>query len=201
MDVRRECEAIKDPRIRRTRHALQDALGRLLDTGTFDQVSVGEISELAGVNRATFYDHYPDKFALLEALVARRFFVLLDARRIRFDGTCPSALKALILAVCDFLTDPGLGGVSESSSFQPLMESTVIALIRKVILEGPEKALRSSNLVATCASWAIYGAAKEWAGMADRASSESISDTILTLVGPILGFGSPHERPARLLES
>ncbi|MGD1097474.1 MAG: helix-turn-helix domain-containing protein, partial [Bryobacteraceae bacterium] len=55
-----------DPRIRRTRQLFHQALEKLLEKKEFDEISVQDIADAATVNRATFYDHYPDKFALLE---------------------------------------------------------------------------------------------------------------------------------------
>ena len=55
-----------DPRILRTRHLLQQALESLLETKEFEKISVLHITDAATVNRATFYEHYPAKFALLE---------------------------------------------------------------------------------------------------------------------------------------
>jgi len=89
-----------DPRIRRTRRLLQQGLGKLLESKEFEKISVQDIADAATVNRATFYDHYADKFALLECLVASRFQELLAERNVQFDGTCASALKAMVLAVC-----------------------------------------------------------------------------------------------------
>ena len=40
------------------------------DTKPFDEISVQDIAEAATVNRATFYDHYTDKYSLLEANIA-----------------------------------------------------------------------------------------------------------------------------------
>ncbi len=71
---------VVDPRIRRTRLALQQALERLLETREFEKISVQDVAEGAGVNRATFYDHYADKFALLECMVGTRFHEMLEAR-------------------------------------------------------------------------------------------------------------------------
>lgn len=82
-------EAQVDPRIRRTRHLLQQALEKLLESKEFEDISVQDITEAATVNRATFYDHYTDKFALLECMVATQFFGLLGERGVAFDGTCP----------------------------------------------------------------------------------------------------------------
>src|SRR5882757_1046296 len=97
-----DCE-VRDPRIRRTRQLLQGALQTLMQTKGFDEISVQDITDLADVNRATFYDHYNDKFALLDAMVAGGFHKLLFERNIMFDGTCPSAASAIILATCDYL--------------------------------------------------------------------------------------------------
>src|SRR5882757_7069210 len=95
-----DCD-VRDPRIRRTRQLLQSALQTLMQTKSFDEISVQDITELATVNRATFYDHYTDKFALLDAMVAGGFHRLLHERNVTFDGTCSAALGALVLAACD----------------------------------------------------------------------------------------------------
>src|SRR5258706_6137075 len=97
-----DCD-VRDPRIRRTRQLLQSALRTLMQRKSFEEISVHDITETATVNRATFYDHYTDKFALLEALVAGGFHMLLHEREVRY-GSCPSAAGALILATCDYLT-------------------------------------------------------------------------------------------------
>lgn len=205
MDVARECEAALDPRVRRTRHGLQEALRKLLQSRSFEQISVLEIAEAAQVNRATFYDHYSDKFALLESLVAARFFALLEGRNIRFDGTCPSALKALVLAVYDFLmAESAFADQSHGSSFQSVVESAVISLIRKVLLDGPdhgpEEAEGIRELRAAAASWAIYGASREWAETGSRLSSDEMAGTIVNLVSPLLGFPVSAPEPHPLLK-
>ena len=81
-----------DPRVRRTRQLLHDAIDRLLETKDFESISIQEITDAATLNRATFYDHYPDKATLLRCVVALRFQALLDARGVQFDGSCGSAL-------------------------------------------------------------------------------------------------------------
>ncbi len=68
-----------DPRTRRTRKLLQDALVSLLKTRTFRSVSVGDIAAEAMVNRATFYRHYRDKFQLVEAMFSEALDSMLRA--------------------------------------------------------------------------------------------------------------------------
>ena len=58
-------EAI-DPRIRRTKKMLLDSLISLILEKGFAAVTVKDIADRAMVNRATFYNHYEDKFDLLE---------------------------------------------------------------------------------------------------------------------------------------
>src|ERR1700758_1080541 len=135
-----DCE-VRDPRIRRTRQLLQGALRTLMQTKSFDEIAVQDTPEAATVNRATFYDHYTDKYALLEAMVAGGFHVLLDERNISYDGTCPSAVRALILATCDYLTHTHVGGPAcqRESAFEPLIEAAVTATIRRVLMAGMPK--------------------------------------------------------------
>jgi AcrR family transcriptional regulator len=57
-----------DPRIRRTEALLQGALIDLISEKSFDSVTVEDIASKATVNRATFYRHYRDKYALAERI-------------------------------------------------------------------------------------------------------------------------------------
>src|ERR1700761_3606893 len=129
-----DCE-VRDPRMRRTRQLLQGALRTLMQSRSFDEIAVQDITEQATVNRATFYDHYTDKYALLEAMVAGGFHALLHERNVRYDGTCPSAASALILATCDYLTQTHAGGTEcqRQSAFEPLVEAAITSAIRRVL--------------------------------------------------------------------
>lgn len=179
------CEPL-DPRVRRTRRMLQDALQKTLERKDFDKISVQDITDVAQVNRATFYDHFADKFALLECMVGSSFHELLAERKVQFDGTCSSGLKPIILGICDFLVQ--MQGRDCQKHFQPHMESAIISVIRKMLLNGLENAPGevSAETRAATASWAIYGAVKEWAQTPNRSSPEEMTELITRLVLPIL---------------
>src|SRR5882757_4702908 len=185
-----DCQKVIDPRIRRTRQLLHKALESLLETMEFENISVQDITDAATVNRATFYDHYTDKFALLECMVGTRFQELLAARGVEFDGGCSSALRAIVLGICDYLVEmPGMGRTRQRQ-LEPHLESAVIAMVRRMLLEGmvrhpPENGV-SPKMMATTLSWAMYGAAKEWMQMPNRCRSEEIVDTVMMLVAPIM---------------
>ncbi|MFZ0594407.1 MAG: TetR/AcrR family transcriptional regulator [Bryobacteraceae bacterium] len=189
-----DCE-VRDPRIRRTRQLLQKALGNLLQTKGLDEISVQDITDAATVNRATFYDHYTDKFALFEAMVAGGFHALLQERNVRFDGTCPSAILAIVLAVCDYLSETHTGGdgCARHSAFQPLMDAAITASIRRVLRQGIGKCdgnvgapALSLELIANAASWAIYGAVKAWFDAPGHPPAELIGPAISDLILPML---------------
>lgn len=55
-----------DRRIRKTTAALKHSLAVLLQQKSIREISVKELTELADINRGTFYLHYKDVFDLLE---------------------------------------------------------------------------------------------------------------------------------------
>ena len=186
-----DCELL-DPRIRRTRQLLQRALTGLMQTRSFEEISVQDIAEAATVNRATFYDHYDDKFALLDAMIASGFHQILHARKVLYDGRCPEMASAIIEATCDYLAQireahPDSG---EKNAFEPLIDAAITSSIRRVLAGAPGKenpsSTQRSEIAATAAAWAIYGAARQWSRTPNRAPVAEIVPQILAFVQPIL---------------
>ena len=68
-----------DPRVRRTRRALQQSLLALVQETAYETITIQQITERGDLNRATFYLHYSSKEELLadaleghfDAVVAR----------------------------------------------------------------------------------------------------------------------------------
>ncbi len=186
-----DCE-VRDPRMRRTRQLLQNALRNLMQSKSFDEIAVQDIAEAATVNRATFYDHYTDKYALLEAMVAGGFHQLLHERNVSYDGTCTSAASAIILATCDYLVQSHGDGTEcrRHSVFEPLIEAALTAAIRRVLMAGMPTTGSASGpppeMIATAASWAMYGAVKEWLRSKDRLPVEEVVPLVMRLIAPIL---------------
>src|ERR1700746_3436001 len=76
-----------DPRILRSGRMLMDSLAKLLIKKAFEDISIQEIADEAKLNRATFYLHYPDKNALLQAMTESRFRDLIERRSITFSDS------------------------------------------------------------------------------------------------------------------
>jgi AcrR family transcriptional regulator len=175
-----------DPRVRRTRQLLGNAFKELLAKKDFEAISVQDIAEKATINRATFYDHFPDKVALLDYLIEERFQQVLH---IRIGDAAPAdveGLRRIILALCDFLGELGKSCPKHQRQFEPMVESKIKTLIRDILLKSLKRPKRpgeypAPELVATMASWAMYGAALEWSRHKLQ-SAEDFAVTVLPLI-------------------
>ena len=67
-----------DRRQRKTRESIFKAFTELLAKKSFEQITVGEIIDLADVGRATFYAHFETKEYLLKELCEELFCHLFD---------------------------------------------------------------------------------------------------------------------------
>ena len=179
-----------DPRILRSRRMLMDALAILLIKKEFEDISVQEIADEATLNRATFYLHYPDKNALLQAMTGARFRDLIERRAITFTD-CHGALRAIALGVCDYLAETT--GCPTQLARMPL-EVSIIPVVEDMFKEG--LSLHGiapgvdAPLLATTAAWAVFGAARRWFQTPNRISAEEMAARIETMVSPVLFGGS-----------
>ena len=69
-----------DRRVARTRHALYEALVRLIRDRDYEAISVEQILEEANVGRSTFYAHFTSKDDLLRASLERLKALLVATR-------------------------------------------------------------------------------------------------------------------------
>jgi AcrR family transcriptional regulator len=174
-----------DPRSLRSRHMLMESLARLLTRKELDDISIQEIADEATLNRATFYLHYPDKNALLQAMTAARFRDLIAHRGLSFTN-CDGALRAIALGVCDYLAESS--GCPGQLAKMPL-EGSIIPVVEGMFLKGAANHAMAPDadprLLATTAAWAIFGAARRWHQTPDRIPAEEMAGKIEVMVKPI----------------
>src|SRR5271170_1522307 len=174
-----------DPRVLRSRQMLMEALLRLLTQKEFDDISIQEIADEATLNRATFYLHYPDKNALLQAMTASRFRDLIARRGLSFTN-CDGALRAIALGLCDYLAETT--GCPSQLAKMPL-EGSIIPVVEGIFQEGATShgitPNADSQLLATTAAWAIFGAARRWYQTQDRIPAEEMAAKIEATVKSI----------------
>ncbi|RPJ27032.1 MAG: TetR family transcriptional regulator [Chloroflexi bacterium] len=173
-----------DPRYRRTRSLILHSFNELLAEKGFDGISVQDVTGKAQINRATFYAHFEDKYALLDYWVQQQFKLEIEARMLDACHYTPENLRTLILTVCQFLSKVRTGCVQSQGQFEPLIEKQVKNQTYELLNEwlGKMKAPLSTEIPATVATWAIYGLASHWSHSKQRPALEKFVDEALPLV-------------------
>ena len=182
-----------DPRVKRTRKLLLDAFLSVMAEKSFDAITVQDIAARATVNRATFYAHFVDKYALVDELIREGFMQMLQQRMATPAGSTEEHLRRLILAVCDYWTALHSHCKHSYRMFDSLVEAQVKAQLREQVRSAivEHSAPRSHShprleLLATIVSWAIYGAALEWSQRPGGQPAEAFVEEALPLIAASL---------------
>ncbi len=75
-----------DARVVRTRESLRRALLELLQTSSFESITIREIAATAGIGYTTFFRHHPTKESLLDEIAAEEMRRLLEFVQSGFDS-------------------------------------------------------------------------------------------------------------------
>ena len=173
-----------DPRVKRTRSLILRAFEGLLAEKGFETISVQDVTDKAEINRATFYAHFPDKYALLDYSIRHMFMSEIEKRTLNACHYTPENLRNLILAVCEFLSHMHGECVQPHQQFESLAEGT----IKKILFNLLSYWLKQTNskisvdIPATVATWAIYGLASFYSHSKKRPALEKFVDEAFPLV-------------------
>lgn len=178
-----------DPRVKRTRKLLLDAFFSLLREKRFEEITVQDIAERATVNRATFYAHFVDKYALVDDLIRDSFAEVLQKHMQTPTQNAQEQLRYLLLAVIDHWQGTNTHCKPVYSPFESMIEAQVKGQIRNSLYtwlltyypthKEPQNRL---ELTATIVSWAIYGAAMEWGKQIEKQTPAAFADQALPLI-------------------
>lgn len=172
-----------DPRVKRTRTLIEQSFSELLTEKPFGAISVQDITERAEINRATFYAHYPDKFALLEETLRQAFRAELEKRTLSACHYSPENLSALLVTVCEFIAHSSEHCKASEQHFDSLVEGQVRKQIQELLeLWLSQRGAAEPSIAATAAAWAIYGLAEQWSRQKNRPPAEDFAAQILPLV-------------------
>src|SRR5260221_8877091 len=152
-----------DPRVKRTRQLLQHAFLELLQEKGFQAITVQDITERATVNRATFYAHYEDKYALLDGYIREHFQQMVSSKVPTSSPLSVSSLRLLILEVFDYLTQVrGHECKPTNRQVDPLFEMTVQQELYELLLSwfkqtpSPDRKSTRLNSSHTVISYAVF---------------------------------------------
>ncbi len=156
---------------------------------SFEAITVKEICKRAMVNRATFYAHFDDKYALLDETIHTIFQHMLHKRLPTMAVTSPADLEQVVLAVCDFLCQFDGACSLVERRFEVLVEKEIKALVAEQLqpwftaadsLAWPDGT--TPELAAVMASWAIYGASLHWSRQNPRPIVDAFAHALLPLI-------------------
>ena len=175
-----------DIRVKRTYNQLFSALIKLLGEKSFDDLTVLEICDKAGVHRATFYKHFVDKYDFLNTC----FNISLS--NLTFDKIAesytPETMKKscmrMILKVLNFVEENqkvivSLSTDRNSASFNTALNDAIANFIEErinTIRPENEKLSKTVPLLANYYAGAIVGIIKWWATNQSSYSKQDFLD-------------------------
>ena len=181
-----------DPRVKRTLDLIQRSFMDIVNEKGFNSISVQDIAARAGVNRATFYAHFPDKYALLDYAIGESFRAEVEQRMLNVCEFQIENLRTLMVTVCEFVGNIHSHHDNEER-YQTLVEAQIRNQVYGLILHWLENLQTIKNCTvsreqaATAASWAIYGLAHQWAHEKRKSSADVFADEVMPIVAANLG--------------
>ncbi len=184
----------------------------LQEAGT--QPIVQDIADRATVNRATFYAHFEDKYALLDSYIRESFLQCLTATVPASAAFSAANVRQLAVAVFGYL-DPLQGAqrcrTSDRQVLEPLVVTAVQEELYRFLLDwlqyrassGLEAGRpRTPETIATVMSWAIFGAALQWARghrgqPIEEVAGQVVDALIAGLSGVVVTPAAGHPGPGR----
>jgi AcrR family transcriptional regulator len=131
-----------DPRVKKTRKYLRDALLSLIKEKGFEAITVRDLTEAAEINRATFYQHYHDKYDLLDQTIDEVLYSLgtYVAPKGIEDVTQKEGMIPIFLRMFEFISENAfffqvMMGENKISSFQ----HRLINMIHQFMMEKLEQ--------------------------------------------------------------
>ena len=161
-----------DIRVKRTYQLLNEALANLLKEKSFEDLTVLEICDAAGVHRTTFYTHFVDKYDFLNTCFKMKIDELgFDKMEHSFTPeTMRKNITRIIYKVLmfadankDFLI--AVSTDKAASSFNDILSSAIASLIEEKINANPLLADvldHQTPMIANYYAGAIVGLIKWW---------------------------------------
>lgn len=179
-------EKERDPRVKRTRQLLVQAFMDLLSEKDFQSLTVQDITARATLNRATFYAHFEDKYALQDYAIREIFQQMLDSRISISYEINEDNLRQLVLMAFEFLEQFHDHCNRLHKRSEPLVEGQVQVLLYEFLLAWFKKLkpdeVGQLETSASTISWAIFGVGLEWSRGSKKKTAEETANQVLNLI-------------------
>jgi AcrR family transcriptional regulator len=175
-----------DPRVKRTRQLLKQALSDLLAEKPFQDITVQDVADRATVNRVTFYAHFEDKYDLISAWIRDGFVGQLEAALPLSSALSAENLCVLCRIVLESLREAHRKCRPADAQYGPLFESAAQEALYAFILEWLLHWPRDESIpgvtiesLAAMMSWTIFGAGIDWSRGGQARSLDNVADEIV----------------------
>ncbi len=187
-----------DRRVIRTRKLLREAFLELIVEQDFQAITVQDITDRAMINRATFYAHFEDKYALFDHTIKTMFQDHLEQNMPNTNHLTHENLRLLSLSTLTFLSQfMGHCAPSHRNNDLPFEKQIQIHLSEILHMwisnldQSTIPANTSIDLMSIATSSAIFGSAMYYARGNSSLSQEDYIEQLMTLlvngVCPIVG--------------
>ena len=123
----------EDRRVRRTKKLLTQALTELLQKKQINEITVKELTDLADMNRGTFYLYYRDIFDMLEKIEAELFQKLDTIAQSHEHGELTQQVKPILLDLFHFISENHVTKSGEIRSAASVKRSsTIVTALRSL---------------------------------------------------------------------
>lgn len=160
---------LEDPRVLRTRQLIREAFRDLLQRKEFDAITIKDIAQKATINRATFYAHFEDKFALLDEITEQAFHERFPEQVANAQQFTDEICNQLILMTHRYIVDFYRTCRIDSKSMAALVDDKIKKMLQQtiesILLRGdtPQGVSRHPiKILAAMTASSIFGAAHYW---------------------------------------
>jgi AcrR family transcriptional regulator len=175
----------EDPRVLRTRQLIREAFRDLLRYKGFDVITIKDIAQRATINRATFYAHYEDKYALLEKITEQAFQELIPEQVVKAQEFTDEICTELILLTHNYIVDFYQVCRMDSKSIDTLVHEKVKKMLQQmiesIILNGDIQRMADrhhTKVISAMTGSAIYSAAYYWFISGEKERTDLLVDTV-----------------------
>lgn len=203
-DKRREFVFMKkgiDPRVKRTRYLLREALLVLIKEKGFDAITIRDLTEGAKINRSTFYQHFHDKYDLLDQTIDEMLLSLLTyvAPKSMEEFTNDDETIPVFLRMFEFISEHAFFfQVMTGENGVPYFQRRLQSMMRRFMDEkldqlhpDPKKMTIPKEILIHYISYANFGLVSYWLENDMQYSANYMAKQLsqLTMRGPFFTSG------------